>query len=313
MLPKRAMSLMFLLDGKYSNHIELCIKSVSFHGLFSYHLMTNYLNNQFDHRKYYDVADETPLWSAPFGLKLLDFVNYRPGISALDIGFGTGFPLTELAMRLGESSNLFGIDPCVEAFDRVNKKLDYYGIKNVTLIEGVAENIPLPDLSIDLITSNNGINNVKDRVQVFKECFRLLKQEGQFVMTLNTDLTMIEFYNSFERVLVKLGMEEVIDRMKNHISIKRPPVDLLVTELEDAGFKINQIASDQFCYRFADGSAMLNHFFIRFAFMEPWVQLLPAENVRTVFSMVEEDLNQSAISSGMTLTVPFVLIDGLKL
>ncbi len=274
--------------------------------------MTHYLNNQFDHRRYYDVADETPFWSAPFGLKLLDFVNYRPSISALDIGFGTGFPLTELAMRLGGSSNLFGIDPCVEAFDRVNNKLEYFGIKNVTLIEGVAENIPLPDLSLDLITSNNGINNVKNRVQVFKECFRLLKPDGQFVMTLNTELTMVEFYNSFERVLVKLGMEEVIDRMRSHILIKRPPVDLLVTELEDAGFKINQIASDQFCYRFADGSAMLNHFFIRFAFMEPWVQLLPAESVMTVFTMVEDDLNQNAISNGMTLTIPFVLIDSLR-
>lgn len=58
--------------------------------------MKKYLTNDFDFVKYIDVADEAPIWSAPFGLKLLDYIDYKTSISAIDIGFGTGFPLAEL-------------------------------------------------------------------------------------------------------------------------------------------------------------------------------------------------------------------------
>ena len=71
--------------------------------------MKKYLNNQLDFSNLVEVFDEIPIWAAPFGLKLLEFINYKLNISALDIGFGTGFPLTELAMRLGESSIVYGI------------------------------------------------------------------------------------------------------------------------------------------------------------------------------------------------------------
>lgn len=40
--------------------------------------------------------DETPLWSAPFGLRLLDRVRMADGLSVLDVGCGAGFPLLEL-------------------------------------------------------------------------------------------------------------------------------------------------------------------------------------------------------------------------
>ena len=136
--------------------------------------MKKYLSNDFDFVEYIEVADESPIWSAPFGLKLLDYVNYKTNISALDIGFGTGFPLTEIALRLGDSSIVYGIDPWKEAIKRVNKKVDYYGLTNVRIIEGVAESIPLDNDSVDLITSNNGINNVSDTDKVLTECSRIL-------------------------------------------------------------------------------------------------------------------------------------------
>ena len=66
--------------------------------------MKKYLSNDFDFVKLIEVFDELPLWSAPFGLKLLAYIDFRINISAIDIGFGTGFPLTEIALRLGDSS-----------------------------------------------------------------------------------------------------------------------------------------------------------------------------------------------------------------
>ncbi|SFK28015.1 methyltransferase domain-containing protein [Proteiniphilum saccharofermentans] len=103
--------------------------------------MKKYAEDDYDLTKYADVGDELPIWSAPFGLKLLDYIDYKHTISAIDIGFGTGFPLTEIAMRLGKSSNVYGIDPWKEAVVRAKKKLEIFGIDNVTIIDGI-QSIP---------------------------------------------------------------------------------------------------------------------------------------------------------------------------
>jgi hypothetical protein len=36
-----------------------------------------------------DLYDELPLWSAPFGLMLLEQVELPPGMTILDVGAGT--------------------------------------------------------------------------------------------------------------------------------------------------------------------------------------------------------------------------------
>jgi ubiquinone/menaquinone biosynthesis C-methylase UbiE len=55
--------------------------------------------------------DELPLWSAPFGLLLLKHLPLRPHLTVLDVGCDTGFPLLELAQRLGATCRVHGVDP----------------------------------------------------------------------------------------------------------------------------------------------------------------------------------------------------------
>ena len=93
--------------------------------------MKKYLTEKLYADELIDILDELPLWSAPFGLKLLDFVDYKSNITALDIGFGTGFPLVELAMRLGSGSTVYGIDPWDKALERTRQKIDGYGIDKI--------------------------------------------------------------------------------------------------------------------------------------------------------------------------------------
>jgi ubiquinone/menaquinone biosynthesis C-methylase UbiE len=260
-----------------------------------------------------DFYDELPFWSAPFGLKLLEKVNYRKSITALDIGFGAGFPLVELAERLGNTSHIYGIDPWKDASAKVNRKTGYFGIHNITLIEGVAESIPLEKDSVDLIVSNNGINNVSDINKVFSECSRILKNNGQFVMTMNLDKSMFEFYSVLEQVLLENGMENEVRAMHGHIYEKRKPLEEMTFLLRQNGFVIGDMELSQFNYRFADGTAMLEHHFIRLAFMESWMKLLPASEAESIFSRVELLLNRQAeISGGLNLSIPFVLINSIN-
>ena len=260
-----------------------------------------------------DLCDELPFWSSPFGLKLLDTIDYRSTAAALDIGFGSGFPLIELAMRLGERCTVYGIDPWKDIIPQVESKIACFGINNIKLLSGFAESIPLPDRSVDLITSNNGINNVQDVELVFAECSRIIKPGGQFVWSMNTAKTMFEFYLQLETVLTEMGLNAALEAMHRHIDEKRPSVDSLVVLLQKQGFIIKNIEPDQFTYRFADGTAMLGHYFIRIAFLESWKKLLPPDREDEVLASVESKLNEfSRLCGGMKLSIPFVVVNAVK-
>ncbi len=260
-----------------------------------------------------DLFDELPLWSAPFGLKLLEQIRLKKNITALDIGFGAGFPLTELAMRLGKSCTVYGIDPWEAAIVRTRKKLTHYGITNVKIICGVAENIPLEDNSTDLIISNNGINNVADLNRVISECSRIMRVNGQFVLSVNLSSTMLEFYSLLEEVLTELNMKDEIAGIKDHIYSKRKPLPELTALLNHHGFTVSSITEDQFDYQFTDGTTLFQHFFIRLAFLPSWKSIVPPNLQDNVFGRIEEKLNEQSGRTGLCkLTVPFVVINCTK-
>ena len=276
--------------------------------------MKKYLSDDFNLNEYISFSDEISLWSAPFGIKLLETINYRENISALDIGFGTGFPLIELAMRLGVGSMIYGIDPWSAAIKRVQEKIHYFGISNIRLIEGTAEAIPLENDSIDLIVSNNGINNVENLDQVLHECSRILKKDGQFVLTMNLNRTMIEFYSLLEQVLNEMNLRNEIEWMHHHINEKRRTIEEMKTLLKNHKFEIWDLTQDQFSYKFSNGSSMLNHRFIQLAFLSAWKTFLPGNELEEIFDKIETRMNESSKKTeGVSLTIPFAVINAIKI
>ncbi len=274
--------------------------------------MTSYLNSNFDlnDTELVDVFDELPFWAASFGIKLLDRINYRKKITALDIGFGAGFPLTELAMRLGNSSKVYGIDPWKSASDRTRKKLALYGIQNVELIDGVAENIPLDNNSVDLIISNNGLNNVSDLNLVLSECARISKTEAQLAFTFNTNTTFNEFYDLLAETLKEEHLTEALDKMNEQIYAKRKPLSEFTDKLIHHGFSIESVDEEYFDYKFTDGTSMLNHYFIRLAFIGGWKNVIPIDKQQIIFKIIEEKMNQQASRDGFfRMSVPFYVIN----
>lgn len=256
------------------------------------------------------VYDELPLWAAPCGLTLLNTVKLLPDINVLDVGCGTGFPLLELAQRIGQSSYVYGIDPWEQALVRIRFKIKMYNIKNVSLINDMAENMPFKDEYFKLIVSNNGINNVNDQKKVLSECFRVSQKGAQFVMTVNGPGTMKEFYTTFEKTLYELSKTAEIEKMKEHIYSKRKPLDVMKKLLVEAGFIVKNIIEDSFSLRFINGTAMFNYYFIRLAFLIEWKKIVEIDDRDYIFKILEEKLNKYAQDKGeLRLTVPFMCID----
>src|SRR5262245_31046602 len=67
--------------------------------------------------------DELPLWSAPFGLLVLQQLPLHVGDRILDVGAGTGFLTVELAQRCGPSAHVVAVDPWASALRRLQAKI----------------------------------------------------------------------------------------------------------------------------------------------------------------------------------------------
>ncbi len=257
--------------------------------------------------------DELPLWSAPFGLMLLDTIRLKQGMRVLDVGSGNGFPMLEIADRLGTPGHVTGLDPLEDAIQIVSAKITHREIPNATIIRGAAEKMPFDNDQFDLITSNNGLNNVNDQPMAFKECYRVAKPGTQMVVTMNLPHTMIEFYKIFEEVLRETRLVKELALMEDHILSKRKSVDFLKGLIISTGFSITSINIDGFKYRFTNAEAIFRHYLIRNFFLDTWKAILPGNKEREVMLRIQQRINAICDKDGeFTLSIPFVCFDCYK-
>jgi ubiquinone/menaquinone biosynthesis C-methylase UbiE len=254
--------------------------------------------------------DELPLWSAPFGLALLEAVELKSGLAVLDVGFGTGFPVLELCERLGGGARVYGADPGELAPQRALAKARDYGLGNLVLLRAVAERLPLRTGAIDLVVSNNGYNNVRDLEAALRETRRVCRPGAQLVLTFNLPETMLLFYEEFAALLAESGLEALQPALLAHIDAKRPSPASMKARLAEAGFAVRRETEGAFALRFLDGRALFRHHLIRTGFLEPWKAVLPAERADAFFARLERRLDGTAAARGeLRLDVPFLCLD----
>lgn len=251
-----------------------------------------------------ELYDELPLWSAPFGLMLLDRVPMKTGLTILDVGAGTGFLTIELAERCGPSTKVIAVDPWKSAMARLQRKIEQRQLSNILLLEQDAATLDLPDGSVDVIVSNLGINNFDDPPAVLKSCSRLAKPGATLLLTTNLVGHMHEFYEAYHEVLVEQGQHNRLATLDAHIQ-HRGTAGSVERLLLNAGFELVETVTSSFRMRFANGSSLLRHHFIRLGFIGGWKAIAAAESVHRTFEALERKLNAIATERGeLALTVP---------
>jgi len=257
---------------------------------------------------------DIPIWSAPFGQVLLDNIDYNSkSEKILDIGFGNGFPLLELSQRYGGSTQVYGVESEDSNINLLKNKITSNKISNVNVTKGNAENLPFDDNYFDLIVSNNGINNVDNIEKAINECSRVCKPNGNFVFTFNLNGTYSNFYKVFNQILKDDNLTEEIEKIKNHINKKRPPLDRIKMYLTKANFKILEITNSHFNMSFSDGTSFFNHYFIKKYFLPEWRDIVRKEKRDLIIEEIENKLNSISKNGFLKFGVPFVCIKSKKI
>jgi arsenite methyltransferase len=281
--------------------------------------MTDYLEKTIDYTRpeVANVLDELSLWAARFGTVLLDNIPLKPDMQILDVGFGTGFPLFELAQMAGSQSRVVGLEVWEAGLERAKAKQAIYNLPNVELKLYDGANFPLPDNSFDLIVSNLGINNFENPAAILAECARVAKPGGILALTTNPEGHFSQFYEVFRELLQEIdetGAKGYLARLESHEK-HRMDGEQLFYMLCDAGFMLNENSYTSFTMRFANGSALLEHFFIGLGFLDGWREVLAtdAATEKLIFGELEKRLNDLARNRGeLRLSVPVLYVEAEK-
>ncbi|TNF34426.1 MAG: methyltransferase domain-containing protein [Gammaproteobacteria bacterium] len=107
----------------------------------------------------------------------------RPGQVVLDHACGAGMDLLLAARRVGDSGKAIGVDLTPGMRASARKAAEEAGLAHIVDIrEGVYENLPVADASIDVVISNGVVNLAPDKLQVFREMARVLKPGGHLFL-----------------------------------------------------------------------------------------------------------------------------------
>ena len=118
----------------------------------------------------------------------------RPGDTVLDHPCGAGMDLLLAARRVGPTGKAIGIDMTQAMRECAIKGAQLAGLSEIVDIrEGLYEDLPVEDASVDIVISNGVVNLSPDKFRVFDEIFRTLRPGGQLFLAdviVQRELTM---------------------------------------------------------------------------------------------------------------------------
>ncbi len=113
----------------------------------------------------------------------IDLAEIKLGYRCADLGSGRGNDVLRLADLAGKDGFAWGIDVSDGMLRKARKNAKKLGVNNVEFIQSELEDLKLEENSIDLLISNCTINHASDKLKVWSEIYRVLKDGGHFVVS----------------------------------------------------------------------------------------------------------------------------------
>lgn len=149
----------------------------------------------------------------------------KPGDTVLDVGSGSGTDALLASRAVGPNGRVFALDLTEAMRQRLRQNAQAAGAANIEIVEGNAEEIPLPAASVDVVTSNGVLNLVPEKAKAFQEIARVLKPGGRLQLA---DIVVGTLPSDACRAQPELWAECIVGATR---------ADEYVRMLHDAGFE----------------------------------------------------------------------------
>jgi len=162
----------------------------------------------------------------------------------LDVGCGTGAVTWEMVPLVGSGGQVIGIDPNEAMLEIATKNPFQLTLKDgqpPKWMNSFAEQLPVSNQSIDIVTCQHVIQFCKDYDQVFKEFRRVLKAGGKLALTVWVpDVNRHLYFKKLQEVYLDLGLTYALDGLQQPLSFNGD-LKLLKSLAESNHFEINQL------------------------------------------------------------------------
>jgi SAM-dependent methyltransferase len=107
----------------------------------------------------------------------------RAGETVLDHACGAGVDLLLAARKVGPTGRAIGLDMTPAMRERATASAAQAGLADIVAVrEGLLEDLPVENASIDVLISNGVINLSPDKPRVFREIARVLRPGGRIYL-----------------------------------------------------------------------------------------------------------------------------------
>lgn len=107
------------------------------------------------------------------------FGDLRPGETVVDVGCGAGIDSLIASRHVGPAGRVLAVDMTAAMRAKAAAAAAAIGASNISVLDGHAEALPVPDAVADVVISNGVVNLCPDKLAVFQEMSRVLKPGGR--------------------------------------------------------------------------------------------------------------------------------------